>query len=219
MSIRSDGAFPALIDRPLFDAAHAIIKARSFRLSDAELLEALCDLRERNGLLSGLIIDEAEGMPSSSAYRSRFGSLLRAYQLVGYVPRRDYRYIEINRALRLLYPKVISNVIDGFRSTGCNLVQNSVTDLFTINGEISLSVIIVRCRQTQAGSYRWRLRFDTGLRSDITVAVRMDAQNHATLDYYLLPAIDIASTKLKLVEDNGLAVDGYRFGSCLENSL
>jgi hypothetical protein len=182
-------------------------------LSDTELLEALRDLHESNGLLSGLIIDEAEGMPSSSAYRSRFGSLLRAYQLVGYVPRRDYRYIEINRALRSLYPKVVSDVIDGFRSTGCDLVRDHVTDLITINGEISLSVIIVRCRQTQAGSYRWRLRFDAGLQPDITVAVRMDAQNHAALDYYLLPAIDIASTKLKLAEDNGLAVDSYRFDS------
>ena len=213
MWIRSDGAFPALIDRPLFDAAQAIIKARSFRLSDAELLKALRELRESNGLLSGLIIDEAEGMPSSSAYRSRFGCLLRAYQLVGYVPRRDYRYIEINRALRSLYPKVVSNVVDGFRSAGCTFVRDPTTDLITINGEISLSVIIVRCCQTQAGSYRWRLRFDTGLQPDITVAVRMDVQNLAALDYYLLPAIDIASTKLKLVEDNGLAVDGYRFDS------
>ena len=31
-------------------------------------------------------------MPASSAYRTRFGSLLRAYQLAGYRPDRDYRY-------------------------------------------------------------------------------------------------------------------------------
>ena len=33
-------------------------------------------------------------MPSSSTFRQRFGSLLRAYELVGYSPSRDYRYIE-----------------------------------------------------------------------------------------------------------------------------
>ncbi|WP_300983940.1 hypothetical protein [Roseicyclus sp.] len=39
-------------------------------------------------------------MPSSSAFRNRFGSLLRAYQMIGYEPERDYRYVEINRVLR-----------------------------------------------------------------------------------------------------------------------
>lgn len=213
MWIRSNGAFPALVDRARFDAAQTIIEARSLRLSDEEMLGALRTLREHTGLLSGLIIDEAEGVPSSSAYRSRFGSLLRAYQLVGYAPRRDYRYIAINRLLRSLHPKIVSDVVNGFRSAGCNLIQDPVTDFITVNDEISLSVVIARCRQTPAGSYRWRLRFETGLQPDITVAVRMDARNHAALDYYLLPSIDIASNKLRLAEENGLAIDCYRFGS------
>ncbi len=59
----------------------------------------------------------------------------------------------------------------------------------------------------------WRLRFDTSLRPDITIVVRMDIANRAPFDYYLLPAIDTVSTKLKLAEDNGLALDGYRFDS------
>ena len=44
------------------------------------------------GVLSGLIIDEQDNLPSSSAFRNRFGSLLRAYQMIGYEPERDYRY-------------------------------------------------------------------------------------------------------------------------------
>jgi len=41
--------------------------------------------------LSSLITDEREGMPSPSPYRHRFGSLLRAYSLIGYAPDRDYK--------------------------------------------------------------------------------------------------------------------------------
>jgi hypothetical protein len=33
--------------------------------------------------LTGALIDETDGMPSSSAYRSRFGSLINAYRLAG----------------------------------------------------------------------------------------------------------------------------------------
>jgi len=48
-------------------------------MSDAEMLAALQALLEHQGALSGLIIDEADETPSSSAYSHRFGSLLRAY--------------------------------------------------------------------------------------------------------------------------------------------
>ncbi len=57
-------------------------------------------------------------MPSSSAYQSRFGSLLRAYQLVGFTPDRDYRYIEINRALRAMHPDVVAGTIVGIETAG-----------------------------------------------------------------------------------------------------
>jgi len=46
---------------------------------------------------------------------------------------------------------------------------------------------------------------------DITVAVRMDELNEAPLDYYLLPRIDMSGPQLRLAEQNGLSLDGYRF--------
>lgn len=209
--VRSDGAFPAIVDRDLFDAAQAIIKARSIRLSDEEMLAALRSLLERQGSLSGIIIDEIDEMPSSSAYRSRFGSLLRAYGLVGYRPRRDYRYIEINRALRALHPEVVAGVIGALENSGSTVDTDDRNDLLSINGEFTASVIIARCTATQAGSYRWRLRFDIGLLPDITVVVRMAADNREPLDYYLLPSIDLRRDKLRLAEENGLGIDAYRF--------
>ncbi len=103
--LRSDGVFEAIVERSLFDAAQAIIQERSRRFSDDELLEVLSRLLQKAGYLSGLIIDESDAGPSSAVYRSRFGSLLRAYQLVGFNPGRDYRYIQINRNLRRMYPR------------------------------------------------------------------------------------------------------------------
>lgn len=213
MWIRAEGVFPRLIDLHLFEAAQSIIKARSFRMSDEEMLDALRKLKENAGSLSGLLIDETEGLPSSSAYRSRFGSLLRAYQLIRYTPHRDYRYVEINRRLRAFYPNVVDEVVIGLRQVGCDLQVNTDNELITINGELAISIVIARCSQTPGGSYRWRLRFDVGLQPDITIAVRMNVSNHLPLDYYLLPRIDIASAKLKLAENNGLLLDSYRFDS------
>lgn len=213
MWVRAVGSFPAIVDRQLFDAAQTIIGSRSLRVSDAEMLEALGMVFQAHGLLSGLIIDETDGLPSSSAYRSRFGSLLRAYSLVGYRPRRDYRYIEINRALRRLHPEIVDEIELNLVREGGTATRDLETDLIDVNREFSLSVVIVRCNRTSAGSLRWRLRFDTGLLPDVTVAVRMAANNIQPLDYYLFPRIDIASQRVRFAEDNALAIDAYRFDS------
>ena len=102
---RANGAFTPIVDQSLFEAARAIIDERSRRLTNDELLDLLRRLLQDNGYLSGLLIDEFDKGASSAAYQSRFGSLLRAYQLVGFTPARDYRYIEINRHLRRLHRK------------------------------------------------------------------------------------------------------------------
>ena len=108
---------------------------------------------------------------------------------------------------------MVSEIVKRLRQVGCGLQEDPKTELIAINRELTISVVIARCHQTLGGSYRWRLQFDTGLRPDITVAVRMDAGNHVPLDYYLLPRIDTPATKLKLAEENGLILDGYRFDS------
>jgi hypothetical protein len=53
-------------------------------LSDAEMLDALRALWRERGRLSQSIIDESRTVPSCNLYAARFGSLSRAYELIGY---------------------------------------------------------------------------------------------------------------------------------------
>ena len=211
MWIRAQDAFAAVIERELFEAARTIIGVRSFRLSDEEMLQSLRALYQQKGLLSGIVIDESDGMPSSSAYNSRFGSLLRAYGLVGFTPDRDYRYVEINRELRRLHPGILREVLDGLRATGSDAWQDLEADRIIVNGEFSVSLVIARCIETPTGLLRWNLHFDTSLAPDITIVARMDSTNRAPFDFYLFPRIDMLSEKLRLGEENALALDAYRF--------
>ena len=73
--------------------------------------------------------------------------------------------------------------------------------------------MIARSFESQNGSLRWRLRFDTGLVPDITIAVRMDRSNERPQDYYIFPSIDMNTNRLRLAEDNALSLDAYRFDS------
>ncbi len=209
--IRAEGAFESIVARDLFEAAQAIIHERSRRLSDNELLDGLKRLFEARGYLSGLIIDEADCLPSSSAYQSRFGSLLRAYQLVGFTPDRDYRYVEVNRALRQMHPTVVTTTVAELERIGGRVARDPLTDLLSINGEFTTSIVIARCRETASGSLRWHIRFDTSLHPDLTIAVRMERQNLLVRDYYILPRIDLTVSRLRLAEHNGVSLDAYRF--------
>jgi DNA invertase Pin-like site-specific DNA recombinase len=213
MWIRTVGAFPAIIEPDIFDAARAIITTRKQRFTDAELLAKLKGLYTQHGCLSAVIIDESSDTPPSATYRQRFRTLNRAYQLVGYMVERDDRYIEINRIFRRMHADLVSEVIANVERLGGTVARDAKTDLLTINDEFTSSVIVARCTSTSAGAMRWKLRLDTGLRPDITVALCMAPDHQRALDYYLLPRIDITVPRLRLVQYNGVFLDGYRFNS------
>ena len=211
--VRADGVFPSIVDRALFEHARLIIDQRGNHYSDEELLALLQAVLDEEGSLSGLIIDERDGMPSSSLYRHRFGSLLRAYSLIGYAPDRDYKYIEINRYIRASFPEILAEIVAGLENAGGLVVCDPVSQLLSINAEFTASIVLARSFETQAGSLRWQIRFDTGLAPDVTVAVRLDRSNERPLDYYILPSIDMNMSRIRMAEDNALSLDAYRFES------
>jgi DNA invertase Pin-like site-specific DNA recombinase len=209
--VRSDDAFEAIVDPRDFGMAQGIIVERHRRISNDEMLVRLKEILCRHGRLSALIIDEAGVGPSSAVYRHRFGSLIQAYKAIEYTPDRDFRFLEINRRLRQLHPTIVNEVVDALGREGGVIQRDPKTDLLTINGWVTASIVLARARQTPTGSLRWAIRFDQGLLPDLTVAIRMDASNTEPLDYYLFPSLDIGPPRLRLGEDNGIFVDAYRF--------
>ena len=213
MWVRSDDAFDAIVDPKDFYTARGMILERRRRMSDEEMLVQLRSMLEKHGRLSALLIDETEGAPSSTAYRHRFGSLIRAYECISYAPERDYSFVELNRELRKMHPKLVADVVDSLRRIGGAVHVDPATDLLTVNQMFTASIVLAKCTRTAAGSFRWNIRFDHDHEPDLTVAVRLDAANSAALDYFLLPALDMDGDGLRLAEENGIYLDTFRFDS------
>lgn len=209
--VRAERAFAPIVEPNVFFMAHGIILARSRKLTDDEMLDQLREVLKQHGRISGILIDEAEGLPSSAAFRHRFGSLVSAYRLIGYDPQIDYRFIEINRKLRQQHPELVASVIGQLTSLGASAVQDEETGLLSINDELYVSIVLCRHQSTAAGSSRWVVRLEEGLKSDLTIAVRMDAANERIRDFYLLPALDMTRETLRVAETNGVYLDAYRF--------
>jgi DNA invertase Pin-like site-specific DNA recombinase len=95
--LRADGAFEPIVDRSLFEAAQAIFRDRVEHpitgkhplYSKEEMLRRLRRLLKRHGYLSSKLINESRGIVATSSFETRFGSLTRAYQLIGYVQKND----------------------------------------------------------------------------------------------------------------------------------
>ena len=211
--IRADGVFEKIVDSKLFYAAREIIIARSRKLTDDEMLDKLREVLKKHGRISGILIDESEDFPSSTAYQHRFGSLVTAYRLIGYDPNIDYSFIEANKKLRQRHPEIVKSVIEQIQESGASALYDTKTNLLHVNGELTISIVLCRHQSTTAGSSRWVIRLDEGLKPDITIAVRMDSTNEGIRDYYLLPAIDMCweNENLRMAEENGVYLDAYRF--------
>jgi len=211
MWIRKDCAFEAVVSQEAFYTAQGIIRARARRFSDEELIEKLRGLYQRRGFLSSLIIDEAEGMPSAAAYIHRFGSLIRAYKTVGFTPDRDYQFLEVNKFLRRMHPELVASTERAIEDLGGTVQRDPATDLLEVNREFSVSVVLSRCQSHDDGRRRWKVRFDTSLQPDITVAVRLAPGNETIHDYYLLPRLDFGLPRISLADHNGIEFESYRF--------
>jgi DNA invertase Pin-like site-specific DNA recombinase len=211
MWIRLDNAFTPIISAEQFAEALAIVRSRDAHLTNEQLLERLRILLSKTGSLSGIVIDEADDMPSSTTYASRFGGLSRAYALIGYTPLRDFRYIEINRVMRRYHDEQCSVIVAQLRENGVDVRHDVNSGMMMVNREFTVSLVIARCRETLLGKHRWLIRLENSLNPDVTIAARLKPDNETILDYYIFPRIEALAEKIRLAGENGILLDVYRF--------
>ena len=95
-----------------------MLEERTFNKSDDEVLDALRGLLAANGRLSLSLIQSTDGMPSPSTYRGRFGSLRRAYELIGYVCADRFRLVDTRYRILTLREQLLKRINELF-ATGC----------------------------------------------------------------------------------------------------
>ena len=212
MWIRKVGAFEGIVPIEIFFTAQQILIARATQYSDQELLDKLRRLYQIKGWLTGLFIDEAPDLPSAATYSSRFGSLARAYEMVGFHPLRSSEHLEVNRRLRRLHPQIIERTQTSITELGGSVWRDPKTDLLHVNQELVVSLVMARCYTLPNGRPRWRILFDHAQNApDITVAIRLDHVNQSELDYFVLPKLDLPLGGFQLSDSNRTSFDCFRF--------
>lgn len=211
--VRCDNAYEPIVSKEKFSLAQSIINSRKrMYFSDEDLLNKLKYLLREKGKLSGFIIDEDDTTPSSGAYRKRFGSLVRAYELIKYKPQHDYQYLKINIFLKDKYDETISELVAAITENGCYVDYNEVSNLFIINEELKLSVIMSRSKKLSTKT-RWKIRLDRKYKYDICIVIRLNSDNNGVKDYYIFPSIEFVEGELTFSEINPYQIEFYRCDS------
>lgn len=196
--IRHDNAFKAIVEPRLFARAQMrlVQVAHNKQETDQQLLDRLANLLRRKGRLSVHIIAAAKTMPHPSVYTKRFGSLMRAYELVGYRPNARYRFMEIAVEIDRTICSVVDDIILNLRGRGVNASFLRELYLVTISGGLTVSVAVARAvSDGDTRARRWEVRKLKYQKAELTLLIRMDSGNTGIQDYFLLPTAALPLTK------------------------
>lgn len=184
-------AFEPVIDRAAFDEAQRILRCRTFNKSNEDVLASLRVLLASKGRLSLALIKNSPDLPSPSTYRHRFGSLRRAYELIGYGRPGDFGSIDLRRRTRSLRDELLAQI--------ASLFPNDVTVIrrggrwrprLRLRTGVTVAVLIGRCMRVWKGAVRWRIDPNRHERRCVTLLARLDEENRAILDLFVFPRID-----------------------------
>ena len=210
MWVRRDGAFQPVVSAETFKRAQDVLAECNRRYTNDELLELLKGLLSRRRELTGAMINDADGVPCARLYRERFGGLLEAYRRIGYTPPRDYSFRDMTEAIKSSHKERVATLVADLRHTGATVSLDEGADLLTVNNEVHLRYLTVRCCRDGYSGRRWFFNFDLLPSADITIAARMSVQNDSVMDYYVVPRCE----RLKRVIYNGnkgSSFNVYRF--------
>lgn len=163
-----------------------------------EILRLLLQLLMENGRLTRIMINNAPGLPHANYIMRRFGTLVYAYEQIGYHLGTNYDYVASRRSLQAFTATVVTEIMAELERGGLSVAPSTTSKALVINGRLSLAMYVVRCRQLRNRAPEWIIQSRTGIQADHIVAIRMDQENRLVLDYFLLPVSAVHKHRISL---------------------
>jgi len=183
-------AFEPLIDTSVFSEAQRVLQERTLNKSNEELLDALRALLAAKGRLSRRVLRDSPEVPSPSTYIYRFGSLYRAYELIGYGHAEDFGPVDLRRRTQALREELIARIAAMFPDdVSITRPGGQWRTRLQLRSGLMVSVLIGRpisIRQT----IRWRIDTAREECEFVTLLARLDKQNRSFLDFHIFPSMD-----------------------------
>ena len=180
---------------------------RYISIPEDQMLRRLRLTLGRKGKLTTRIIKNAPGLPSVACYIKHFGSLRKAYALIGYQGSRDCEWFDVRDHWSDVLSKLAGQVAEALRTDlgiRLNLTDDGAGLARHGNSKIiSFQVVRRMARRTPNHVALWRAHLRKE-QTKLCVFLRLKEANKVVQDYVLLPAADTAKPYLTL-SDGALA--------------
>jgi hypothetical protein len=183
------GAFEAIVDGQTFEAAQAIFAKQTHHRTNEDLLASLRSLLAVSGKLSRTLIARSPGLPDPTTYRKRFGSLRRAYELIGYGRAVNYGSNNLREKVKAVRDELIEQIVGMFADVKVVRRGGRWRPRLCIRGRLIVSVLVGRYVPL-ARKIRWHVRPLNGERKFITLLARLNKENTSWFDLHLLPKMN-----------------------------
>jgi hypothetical protein len=197
-------AFRGIISRKVFERARRLLLKRRRSFTNEELLDALRAFLARHGKITDKFIKRYGGVPSHQVYARRFGSLMVAYQLIGYEGVKGAQHwthfrIDIKRA-------VISEMKSHLEAEGASIRVKSIFTRFWVSDGLCGQLKLVPWRDRSG----WQVKMYKYEKVMVYVLVRLKEDQRSILDYYVIPAEFFRVTQKMLQLGVGEEVERFR---------
>ncbi|MBB4257307.1 recombinase family protein [Bradyrhizobium sp. CIR3A] len=214
--VRATGAIKPIVDEDVFERARRIMADRYIAISEDEMLKRLRTALARRGRLTTRIINSTPGLPCSDSYVDHFGSLRKAYALVGYTASRDCDWFDCrdnSSAILAQNREHIRVALQKLQTEGgTKVIPNEFGA--TLNGKLYLSFVLAR-RATNVDPKHvpfWRAH-TYRIPSGLLAVGRLNDENRSIQDYALIPYCQGRATYLRLSDVALPRLRGLRFAT------
>jgi DNA invertase Pin-like site-specific DNA recombinase len=209
-----ENAFARLIDQRTFARAQLLLERRARNLvPDAELLRCLRKILSRQGRISRNQLGKKNGAYSNCTYHRRFGSLRRAYDLVGF----KYSPVIFDRrasgaVTEQIRDALLRNIVGLFPAelTPFRLPTALRRSNLILDGKFKLYVWLARSYQTKSGRLTWRLRTVAAENDGITLVGTLRPGNFDYDGFYVFPTFQLSRRHYTFGADDPLLQKGVR---------
>ena len=186
-------AFVSIVKRVVFDRVQTLIKRRAshHERSDAYFIEGMKRVLAREGRLTKRILERK--FTFSQAYYQRFGSVMKAYELAGFVPPpATVKLIHTQRRIRFLRSDLYNRLKQLFsdRVRFISLPGQQFRQLVEIDGSLRVSIYLCRVvDNTSAGEPGWLLRV-RALEKDFPALIcTLDQLSSKLVNFYVFSSL------------------------------
>ena len=177
--IRKNGAYEAIVSIERFAQAQFRLAEIARRTTTNDMLDLLTALWCQRGRLNTLLVEKSTYTPKPVTYASHFGSIAKAFKLIGF---RNRENIGKNADAR---KAIIREITEQVTKRGGTVERPTMNKQLIINGTLKVNVFVSRLKLK--GPKIWQFGYVSATKPDILIGARIVERGGPIVDYFILP--------------------------------